>query len=202
MLQFDENILFAEYVKAFKPQVRTPGQVAGAGRLLGYISRDPEITDIRWAAYMLATVKHECAGAWEPVVERGRPDYFNKYEPGGKYARALGNTVPGDGFRYRGRGYVQITGRANYLRMGKCIGMGEQLVNTPELALIPETSYRIMTEGMRRGLFTGAKLAAFINRDKCDYKNARRVINGLDKADRIADYASRIESVLRSGLLT
>ena len=200
MFQFDENILFEEYVHAFNPQVKTPGQVAGAGKLLGYISKDPDITDIRWAAYMLATVKHECASTWEPIAERGALEYFNKYEPAGKYGPALGNAQAGDGFRYRGRGYVQITGRANYLRIGKAIGMGEQLLNTPELALIPDTSYQIMTHGMRRGLFTGAKLATFINDQKCDYVNARKIINGLDKAELIAEYAHKIEAILRAGL--
>jgi putative chitinase len=200
MFIFDEKILFQEYVNAFHPAIKTPGQVAGAGKLAGYLSKDPDITDVRWAAYMLATVKHECASTWEPIAERGPLDYFNKYEPDGKYGKALGNTQAGDGFRYRGRGYVQITGRGNYQRIGKAIGLGEKLVETPELALIPDTSYQIMTHGMRRGLFTGAKLATFINTEKCDYVNARKIINGLDKAELIAGYAQKIERILRAGV--
>jgi hypothetical protein len=53
---------------------------------------------------------------------------------------------------------------------------------------------------MRRGLFTGVKLATFINAEKCDYVNARKIINGLDKAELIAGYAEKIEAILRAGV--
>ncbi len=201
MFQFDEHKLFEAYVQAFGHTLVSPAQTAGAGRLLGLLATDPAITDLRWVAYMLATVKHECADTWEPITERGALSYFNKYEPGTPLGERLGNTQPGDGFRYRGRGYVQITGRTNYARLSKILGLDNHLITTPEMALVPDVAYRIMSEGMRRGLFTGKKLGDFITTDTCDYTNARRMINGLDRADRIRDYATGIEAVLRQGLI-
>src|SRR5919202_178207 len=81
-------------------------QVSGIDNLLGYIEMDADVTDLRWAAYMLATVKHECADKFQPVTEYGQKSYFNKYDAGTPIGRRLGNTVRGDGFLYRGRGYV------------------------------------------------------------------------------------------------
>ena len=198
MFKFDDHKLLTAYVTAFPKTVPKPEQAAAAGRLMGFISADPDVTDLRWAAYMLATVKHECADKWAPIVERGSLDYFEKYDADTQLGQRLGNTVDGDGFRYRGRGYVQITGKANYERLGRAIGLGDDLVENPDRALEPEISYKIMSLGMRRGSFTGKKLSDFISAIGCDYVNARRIINGKDRAELIAGYATTIEGVLRS----
>lgn len=172
-------------------------QVDGLESLLAALEQDPDVTDIRHAAYMLATAKHECADTWQPVQERGTPAYFDKYEPGTKLGRQLGNVAKGDGARYKGRGYPQITGLANYVRISNEIGLGDALVVSPARALEPAIAYRIMSVGMRRGLFTGRKLSHYINAQGCDYINARRVINGADCAEKIAGYASVFEAILR-----
>ena len=198
MFTFDDHKLLTGYVSAFPKNAPKPEQAAAAGRLMGFISTDPEVTDIRWAAYMLATVKHECANTWAPIFERGSVSYFEKYDADTPLGHRLGNTVDGDGFLFRGRGYVQITGRANYDRVGRAIGVGDSLVKNPDLALDPKTAYMIMSVGMRRGLFTGKKLSDYINENGCDYVNARRIINGLDRAQDIAGYAGTIEGVLRA----
>ncbi|MDX2030625.1 MAG: hypothetical protein SF339_08145 [Blastocatellia bacterium] len=177
--------------------------VNGLEQLGQHMEADPDLTDLRWAAYMLATVKHECANEWRPITERGAKSYFNKYEPGAKIGKSLGNTQPGDGWLYRGRGYVQITGRRNYEAMTKALGLGpdEDLIKDPDQTLRPMIAYRIMSLGMRQGRFTGKKLSDYIINDKCDYKNARRIINGLDKADLIKGYAVTLEGILRAAII-
>ena len=158
--------------------------------------------DLRWAAYMFATVKHECADTWSPILERGPRTYFNRYEAGTKKGRDLGNTEQGDGWRYRGRGYVQITGRGNYKRLSDALKLpdAENLVDHPDNALIPAVAYRIMSFGMINGLFTRKKLGDYITKDACDYKNARRIINGVDRAELIKSYAETFEGILRNSI--
>lgn len=160
-------------------------------RFLGLLLRDARITSLQQRAYVLATVKHECAGVWKPITERGSKDYFTRYD-----GRAdLGNTELGDGYRYRGRGYVQITGRRNYELLGRMLGV--DLLGSPDLALNESESFDILCVGLERGLFTGKPLARYINDSGCDYINARRCINGTDRAELIAGYASTYEQMLR-----
>lgn len=177
--------------------------VTGIELLGRQMEADNQIQDIRWAAYMLATVKHECADTWRPITERGRKSYFDKYETGTKIGKRLGNTQPGDGWKYRGRGYVQITGRANYDRLSNILKLApeENLVDNPDNALIPAVAYNIMSNGMRKGLFTGKKLADYLEGDKGDYKNARRIINGTDQWQLIKGYAETFEDILRNSIL-
>jgi putative chitinase len=179
------------------------GQLSGLDNLLGYVELDADLTDVRWAAYMLATVKHECADTFQPITERGAKSYFDKYETGTALGKRLGNTAAGDGYLFRGRGYVQITGRANYERMSKGLALSgdEDLVLHPESALHPDVAYRIMSYGMRMGRFSGKKLGDYIAGNQCDYKNARRIINGVDQAEKIKDYAVNLEAVLNNSLV-
>jgi hypothetical protein len=62
-------------------------------------------------------------------------------------------------------------------------------------------AYRIMSVGMIQGLFTGAKLADFVDGERCDYRNARRIVNGLDRAELIAGYARTLEAILRGSIV-
>ena len=199
-MQIDHTAFFNAYRDAYGKLSQST--VAGIELLGGHMEKDPDITDLRWAAYMLATVKHECANKWLPVTENGAKDYFDKYETGTKKGKDLGNTEPGDGWKYRGRGYVQITGRANYDRMTRALGLAaeENLVNDPDQALRPVIAYRIMSIGMRKGMFTGKKLSDYINDKGCDYKEARRIINGQDQWELIKGYAETLEQILRAAM--
>ena len=144
--------------------------------------------DNRKLAYLLATTAWETAYTMQPIPERGGKNYFAKYEPDTKIGKMLGNTLPGDGYKFRGRGYVQLTGRRNYNRAGKAVGL--DLVKDPDLALMPEASGRILIIGAMEGWFTSRKLSDYINHTGCDFIACRKIINGLDKADQIAGLAS------------
>mgnify|MGYP003342746291 CR=1 FL=1 len=96
----------------------------------------------------------------------------------------LGNVRPGDGCRYKGRGFVQITGRLNYSTWSQRSGL--DLVANPELAARPDVATTILVEGMRDGSFTGLKLDDFIGDD---FVAARRIINGQDRDQHIAAIA-------------
>lgn len=197
MDRINRKAFFDAYRRAWGPLTQT--QVLGLGLLLNALELDATVVDIRHAAYMLATVKHECADTWQPIAERGSPGYFAMYEPGTRRGDALGNLHHGDGARYKGRGYVQITGLDNYTRISLAVGIADTLRLYPEQALEPATAYRIMSVGMRDGLFTGARLGKYINATRCDYLQARRVINGMDRAELIAGYAVALEGMLRAG---
>jgi predicted chitinase len=98
---------------------------------------------------------------------------------------------------------VQITGRGNYARMSRELDLreDEDVEHDPEQALRPAIAYRIMSVGMTKGLFTGNKLSSFMSGNVCDYKNARKIINGLDQAALIAQYAVTFEGILKSALV-
>lgn len=199
-MRIDHTVFFNGYRDAYGRLAQ--GVVSGLELLGRNMEIDPDLKNLRWAAYMLATVKHECADTWLPIVERGPRSYFDKYEAGTAIGKRLGNVEPGDGWRFRGRGYVQITGRANYSRMTDVLKLAPDadLTLDPEQALRPAIAYQIMSVGMRKGLFTGKKLGDYISAGAADYRNARRIINGVDRSALIADYAGTIEGILRAAV--
>jgi putative chitinase len=94
------------------------------------------ITDPTELAQFMAQVSHE-SGGFKYLTELGKDSYFQKYEG----RKDLGNVQPGDGVKYKGRGYIQLTGRANYAKYGKIIGV--DLENNPELAATPENGAKL-----------------------------------------------------------
>lgn len=98
-------------------------------------------------------------------------------------------------YPYYGRGFVQLTWRSNYERYEKILGL--PLVSNPDLVMGPDVATFILVDGSVRGVFTGRKLSDYIGNGKVDYINARRVINGTDKAREIAKIAQRWASKLR-----
>lgn len=147
-----------------------------------------------WMAYALATAWHE--SRLKPITEYGARSYFDKYEG----RESLGNTEDGDGYRFRGRGYVQLTGRSNYTNAGAALGL--DLVDHPDLALVPVNAIRILIWGMEGGEFTGRSLADFLPTEfgtSGEYYEARRIINGTDRAALIAGHAMRFQDALVKG---
>lgn len=134
--------------------------------------------DDRYLAYMLATNFHETATTMQPIAEYGK----------GK-GRPYGVPDPVTKQVYYGRGFVQLTWKANYDKFGKLLGI--DLLNNPDLALGLKTATDIMFIGMLQGLFTGKKLADYFSATKQDWVNARRIINGTDRAQLIAGYGQK-----------
>lgn len=93
-------------------------------------------------AQFLAQCAHE-SGDFSHMEELGGKNYLAKYDPtvNPAKARALGNTQAGDGAKYKGRGYIQITGKANYATAGQALGI--DLVNNPEAAARPDVAAKI-----------------------------------------------------------
>ncbi|UHD45340.1 hypothetical protein LUX29_20485 [Aureimonas altamirensis] len=138
--------------------------------------------DVRKLAYILATAFHES----------DRFKTMEEYASGKAYEgrKDLGNTQPGDGVRFKGRGFVQLTGRRNYADWAKRTGL--DLVGNPNLVTERDLAARILVQGVMLGTFTTKKLG-----DYQTYADMRRTVNGTDKASLIAGYATLFESALK-----
>lgn len=146
------------------------------------VARREGVTD-RQLAYILATAAWETAHTMKPVKEayRRSEDWRKKNL---RY------------FPWYGRGFVQLTWEANYKRAQEELGV--DLTTNPDAALNAAVAARILVRGMLRGWFTGKRLADYINDQKCDYRNARRIVNGMDRADEIRVLAQDYEAALRA----
>lgn len=95
-----------------------------------------QIVGTKRIAAFIAQIGHE-SGQFRYVRELGNDKYLSKYDTG-TLAKRLGNTpeADGDGQKYRGRGLIQITGRANYMMCGEALAL--DLINQPELLEKPQ----------------------------------------------------------------
>lgn len=130
-----------------------------------------KLTDLRWLAYMLATVKLETAHTMQPVREYGGETYLKKK----KY------------YPWVGEGLVQVTWETNHRKFGATAP--GQLLTWPK-CLNP------LYDGMIKGMFTGKKLSDYFTSKVTDWNGARRIINGTDRADEIATMAKQFHSAL------
>lgn len=149
------------------------------------------ITDLRWIAYMLATVYHECAATMKPISEygKGKGQRYGQKQKNSKVMYVVPDQL------YYGRGYVMLTWYENYQLMGRLLGI--DLLNNPELAKDPEIAAKIMIEGMTKGSssfgdFTGKCLEMYFNDEKTDWIWARSIINGKRKGETLPDCAELI----------
>lgn len=154
----------------------------------------------RFCGYALATAALETAYTMQPIEEYGSDQYFHDmYDPEGnrpEVAADLGNIYPGDGVLFHGRGYVMLTGRSNYEKASSALE--HDFVTFPDDALDPDHAAAIMVRGMCEGWFTGKKLSDYFNRTVDDPFNARRIINGTDRAETIAGYHKHFCEALQS----
>ena len=141
-----------------------------------------KVSDKRLAAAVIATVAVETPTfeAYEEPAERGQ-----RYENN----LALGNTQPGDGVRYRGRGYLGITGRTNYAQMSARLGLGTRLLDSPEDAKSPEVACRILVDWF---VDRQEKLSAALANG--DLTLARRAVAG--GASQVAQFTAVYNKVL------
>ena len=145
-----------------------------------------KVADVRHISYIFATAYHEGVNLKTgerivPVIEGGSLSYLKSK----KY------------FPYVGRGYVQLTWDYNYRKYTKIMGI--DFMAKPELLLDVKNSAFILVHGMVNGTFTGKKLKDYIG-VKTDFVNARRIINGTDKASLIASHANAFLTAIKASL--
>lgn len=141
-----------------------------------------------WLAYGLATAWHEAR--FKPIPEwgkgKGRP-----YAKPGKYGQGQW-----------GRGLVQLTWDFNYEWADKALGLNGSLLRNFDRALEPDIAARILVLGMETGAFTGKGLRKYLSGEVAtfeQFREARRIINGMDKADLIAGHAIKFQAALLAG---
>ena len=150
-------------------------------------------------AYVLATAFHETAHTMKPVRETlASTDAQAKARLTKAWKSGQLKWVKNDYWSsgYFGRGYVQLTHKANYIFVGDRLGV--PLAERPSLALEPAIAVEIIVLGMGNGWFTGKDLADYITLTRSDYVGARRIVNGTDKAALIAGYAKQYDALLKA----
>lgn len=162
-------------IKAFKIQYSID-QMSGISFIIEkYLATG--LKNSRWLAYILATAWHETAFTMRPVTEYGSKEYLRSkpYWP------------------YIGRGYVQITHKENYEKYN--------IADNLDAALDPEIAAYILIQGMVKGVFTGRKLSDYFNASTDDAFNARKIVNGLDRATRIKEYHDKFLGVIEMSFI-
>ena len=161
-------------------------QVEGLDRILVALVGLP----LSYAAYALATAAWETNKTMQPVREA--------YWLSEAWRKANLRYYP-----HYGRGYVQITWPENYAKADDELSLDGALVKNLDMALRPDIAAAIMRAGMVEGWFTGKKLADYLPQQgeatAAQFTNARRVINGTDKAVQIAALAVLFQNALVEG---
>lgn|SRR5215217_2593879 len=177
------------FASALKPdQVRGLETVCAAAKAASW--------PLAFTAYALATACHETAYTMQPVREA-----FWLSE---NWRRANLRYYP-----FYGRGYVQLTWKNNYDRADRELALSGSLLGNLDLAMDPGIAAKIMVKGMQEGWFAGDKsgkrhtlarhLPANAAADVAQLTSARRIINGTDKAGKIAAEAFKFQTALKAG---
>jgi putative chitinase len=184
--------LFYDYIRGDAGELFPTMTTSQFDGIQGTLDVAAGVLPLPWCAYVLATEYHETAKRMQPVRE-GLDVSDNWRRKNLRY------------YPWYGRGEVQLTWERNYAaatEMLKRLGYtGIDLVKNADQALDPKVSVLVMIHGMLEGLFTGKKLRDYIpnNPSREHYRNARRIINGTDRADLVAGYAVEFEKALTLG---
>ncbi len=195
MSRINREFFFEHLHDKLYPRGLNDAQVEGHDAVLDEWEQDHSAEDDRWLAYILATGYHETARTMQPVRETlansdaEAASRLDRAWASGKlpWVREPYWRKDADGKYWYGRGLVQLTFKRNYATLGRDIGV--DLVGDPSLALDMAVAVKILFYGMIHGEFTGKALGAYFDRSKEDWLNARRIVNGLDRASDIAGYA-------------
>jgi putative chitinase len=172
-----------------------PDQVSGLEAVLN--AAKGAAWPLAFTAYALATAAHETAYTMQPVREA--------YWLSEKWRRNHLRYYP-----FYGRGYVQLTWQDNYQKADRELGLDGSLNANLDRALEPDIAAKVMVKGMQEGWFAGDKnngprhtlarhLAAGHTGSKAQFTSARRIINGTDQAQKIADEAIKFQAALQAG---
>lgn len=182
----DLAVFFAAVRKSLFGGKLTAGQVQGMEAKLKAFQEAGY--SVSWAAYALATSYHETAQRMLPVREG-----LNASD---RWRKANLRYYP-----YYGRGDVQLTWLENYKRADRELGLEGALLKNLDLALDPDISAKVMVRGMQEGWFSkGNTLAKHLPNPEgtvSQFRQARRIINIMDKADLIAGYAIKFQTALK-----
>ena len=192
-MAIDRRRFYGAYREVYGSLLQT--QVDGHEAILDFWDSRSVLTDLRWLAYIMATAFHETGRRLQPVREgfcssdacsiRAVTRLYNQGRISTNYALPHDN-----GKSYFGRGLVQLTWGHNYKKAGRMIGVGDGAYDGPGLLLRMDVSTKVMCVGMLVGSFApGKNLERYFTATKSDWANARRIVNGKDKANLIAGYA-------------
>ena len=159
-----------------------------SGKVHDFSTKQGTIDAIRWEcqsqgiglntqmAYVIATTEWETAKTFKPVREA-----FWLSESWRKKNLRY--------YPYYGRGFVQLTWKNNYQKYSDLLGT--DMVKNPDLAMDSNVALFVLVHGFQIGTFTTRKITDYININKTDFLNARRCINGMDQASKIAALATK-----------
>lgn len=158
------------------------------------------ITDRSHIAYVLASAHHE-SNMGKTMSENCGGNHCDRYEKQPLKSQ-LGNKHKGDGRWFRGRGYVQLTGRKNYERYSLILGVdmggdGTGDIKYPRRALKPENAAKIVAHGMKHGTYNEVhKLADFGRDGSYDFKGARKIINKQLEVAKVESIAKKYRKAM------
>jgi len=193
-MPYDRKFFFDSVRASLFGGTLTQSQVDGMNYTLGIWEKHFEAANPRdgtnWLAYCLATFFHETARTMQPIEEYGKGSGKSYGAPTGPYNQ-----------KYYGRGHVQLTWEDNYKKGQKNLkdryNVESDIHPNAHKMLIDETSSLVSFDGMVYGWFTGVGLPKYFNGTTEDPINARRIVNGTDKADTIAGYYKKFKAALK-----